>query len=90
MLLDEVDKTRKLPEGHSRKLITFVTDRPGHDFRYAMDYSALSKELGWQPGFSLPEGLNDTVYWYLNNQKWLNAVADQSYREYYTRQYESR
>ena len=90
MLLDEVDKARGMEAGHSRSLITFVTDRPGHDFRYAMDYSLLNKDLGWEPAYSLAEGLRDTVLWYLNNQKWLEAVADQSYREYYTRQYESR
>ncbi|MBX2822562.1 MAG: dTDP-glucose 4,6-dehydratase [Rhodothermaceae bacterium] len=90
MLLDEVDKARGQEAGHSRSLITFVTDRPGHDFRYAMDYSLLNKDLGWEPAYSLAEGLQDTVLWYLNNQKWLEAVADQSYREYYTRQYASR
>lgn len=90
MLLDEVDKARGHAAGHSRKLITFVKDRLGHDFRYAMDYSVLNKELGWEPAYDLAEGLRDTVDWYLNNQKWLEAVADQSYREYYTRQYESR
>ena len=88
LLLDAVDEENGKAAGTSRQLITFVKDRPGHDFRYAMDYSLLNKELDWSPAYSLMDGLRQTVSWYFNNQKWLEAVADQSYREYYTRQYE--
>ena len=86
-LLDTFDVIQQREAGHSRNLITFVKDRPGHDFRYAMDFSLLHHELGWSPSYSIQEGLRQTVEWYLNNQKWLEGVADQSYREYYTRQY---
>ena len=89
-LLDAVDEATGKPVGQSRNLITFVKDRPGHDFRYAMDYSLLHNELDWSPTYSLTVGLQQTVTWYIENQKWLDAVADQSYREYYTRQYDVR
>ena len=88
LLLDAVDEANSKTAGTSRKLITFVKDRPGHDFRYAMDYSLLHNELGWSPSYTLTDGLRQTVDWYIENQKWLEAVADQSYREYYKRQYE--
>ncbi len=69
-VLDEVDRARGLPPGGSRELIRFVEDRPGHDFRYAMDISRIHDELGWSPSVSLGEGLRRTVEWYLAHQDW--------------------
>jgi dTDP-glucose 4,6-dehydratase len=89
-LLDLVDEALGRPAGTARRLITFVTDRPGHDFRYAIDATHLREELGWQPQYSPEEGLRATVAWYLANQPWLDAVNDASYRAYYERQYAAR
>ncbi|MEM6646220.1 MAG: dTDP-glucose 4,6-dehydratase [Bacteroidota bacterium] len=86
-LLDLVDEATGHPAGTSRQLITFVTDRPGHDYRYAMDFAKLRDTLGWEPSHGLDEGLRATVAWYLGNQDWLNAVMDQSYQTYYQEQY---
>ncbi len=68
-------------------LIQFVPDRPGHDRRYAMDATKLRQQLGWQPTVSFDEGLARTVQWYQNHRQWWKAVRDQSYREYYQKQY---
>ncbi len=68
-------------------LIQFVPDRPGHDRRYAMDATKLRQQLGWQPTVSFDEGLARTVQWYQNHRQWWEAVRDQSYREYYQKQY---
>ncbi len=87
LLLDLVDEALQRSPGTSRKLITFVKDRPGHDFRYAMDFTYLRQELGWSPRHDLTSGLRDTVAWYLNNRHWLDAVVNASYREYYEKQY---
>ncbi|MEM1096659.1 MAG: dTDP-glucose 4,6-dehydratase [Bacteroidota bacterium] len=87
MLLDVVDEATGQPVGTSRQLITFVTDRPGHDYRYAMDFTKLHQALGWTPSHALEEGLRETVAWYLRNGDWLNAVMDQSYQTYYHEQY---
>lgn len=89
-LADLVDEALNRPVGTGRGLISFVTDRPGHDFRYAMDCSRLKAELGWHPRHTLEEGLRDTVHWYLNNQAWMDAVADASYQSYYQTQYAGR
>ena len=61
--------------GTSEKLITFVTDRAGHDLRYAIDSSKLQQELGWEPSLQFDEGLEKTVDWYLENEAWLNNVT---------------
>lgn len=87
LLLDQVDLASGKAPGTSQQLITFVKDRQGHDFRYAMDFSRLNKDLNWSPSFTLEQGLRETVDWYLKNENWLDAVADQSYREYYKKQY---
>ena len=89
-LIDEVDKALGNAPGASRRLITFVKDREGHDFRYAMDFSRLHEELNWSPSYPLTEGLQHTVRWYLDHQQWLKAVTDQSYRDYYDKQYSGR
>jgi dTDP-glucose 4,6-dehydratase len=76
--------------GASEKLITFVTDRAGHDLRYAIDSSKLQNELGWTPSLRFEEGLEKTVDWYLENQAWLNDVTSGHYQAYYEEQYASR
>ncbi len=90
LLLDFVDEALGRQQGASRRLITFVKDRPGHDFRYALDATRLRDELGWQPRYTLEDGLRDTVAWYLDHRPWLDAVADASYRAYYRQQYAER
>ncbi|HYE96250.1 MAG TPA: dTDP-glucose 4,6-dehydratase [Rubricoccaceae bacterium] len=89
-LCDLVDEALGRPAGTARAGITFVTDRPGHDFRYAMDFSKLERELGWRPAHSFEDGMRDTVRWYLEHRDWLDAVMDASYRDYYERQYGGR
>lgn len=90
LLLDTVDEVTGREQGSSRKLIRFVRDRPGHDFRYAMDFTRLRTELGWEPRHSLGDGLRETVRWYIEHQDWLEAVNNQSYRDYYETQYGDR
>jgi len=89
LLLKIIDEELKRPEGTSQDLITFVKDRPGHDFRYAIDASKLIAELGWTPKHNLSEGLRMAVQWYLSNQSWLQSVMDESYRNYLKAQYTS-
>ncbi len=76
--------------GTSAQLITFVTDRAGHDLRYAIDSSKLQKELGWVPSLQFEEGLAKTVDWYLQNEEWLNQVTSGQYQSYYDKQYKNR
>lgn len=78
------------PEGTSEKLITFVTDRAGHDLRYAIDSGKLQKELGWEPSLEFSEGLEKTVDWYLANEEWLNNVTSGDYQKYYDKMYSAR
>lgn len=87
LILDQVDRELDRPLGSGRKLITFVKDRPGHDFRYALDSSATEEELGWKPRHTLESGLQETVRWYLDNAAWLESVRNESYRTYYAKQY---
>ena len=81
-LLDEVDRQQGREAGESQALITFVEDRPGHDFRYAMDISRIREELGWKPSMTLRTGLERTVAWYLANGAWLESVKSGAYREF--------
>jgi dTDP-glucose 4,6-dehydratase len=83
------DKLNK-PTGESEKLIKFVTDRAGHDMRYAIDSSKLRHELGWEPSLSFEEGLRRTVDWYIANEDWLQHVVNGEYENYYERQYRQR
>jgi dTDP-glucose 4,6-dehydratase len=76
-------------QGESEKLIQYVTDRAGHDLRYAIDASKIEKELNWKPSVTFEEGLNQTVDWYLNNQEWMNAVTSGDYSKYYKKMYQS-
>ena len=73
--------------GESEKLITYVTDRAGHDFRYAIDASKLMNELGWAPSVAFAEGFEKTVDWYLANQEWLDHVTSGEYQQYYKQHY---
>jgi dTDP-glucose 4,6-dehydratase len=77
-------------EGESAKLITFVTDRAGHDLRYAIDATKLKNDLGWTPSITFEEGLEKTVDWYLANEGWLNDVTSGHYQQYYNEQYTDR
>jgi dTDP-glucose 4,6-dehydratase len=76
--------------GTSAKLITYVTDRPGHDHRYAIDATKLNKELGWTPSLQFAEGLEKTVDWYLSHQDWVKQVTSGDYMKYYNEQYHKR
>ena len=76
--------------GESAKLITFVTDRAGHDLRYAIDSTKLQQELDWVPSLKFEEGLAKTVDWYLANEEWLNNVTSGNYQAYYDNQYKGR
>ncbi|WP_223584169.1 dTDP-glucose 4,6-dehydratase [Sphingobacterium sp. GVS05A] len=87
-LCKQVDEKLKRPQGTAAKLITFVKDRPGHDFRYAIDASKINKELGYQPSVTFEEGLSKTIDWYLSNQDWLDQVASGEYQNYYQKQYQ--
>lgn len=78
------------PEGESEKLITYVTDRAGHDFRYAIDSTKLQKTLGWKPEVKFDEGFEKTVEWYLSNQSWLEEVTSGNYTKYYEKMYHNR
>nr|WP_294791876.1 dTDP-glucose 4,6-dehydratase [uncultured Mucilaginibacter sp.] len=85
-----MDKKLGREPGASAKLITFVTDRAGHDLRYAIDATKLKNDLGWVPGITFEEGLEKTVEWYLDNEEWLNDVTSGHYQQYYTDQYNDR
>lgn len=90
LLCKVMDKKLGRTEGESEKLISYVTDRAGHDLRYAIDAHKIMNELGWEPSLQFEEGLNITVDWYLNNQKWLENVTSGAYRNYYESQYTNR
>jgi dTDP-glucose 4,6-dehydratase len=87
LLCKIMDKKLGRSTGESEKLITFVTDRAGHDLRYAIDSSKLQKELGWKPSLKFEEGLEKTVDWYIANNEWLNQVTSGEYQKYYENQY---
>jgi len=90
LLCKIMDEKLQRPEGTSEKLITFVTDRPGHDLRYAIDSRKISEELGWKPSLTFEEGLRKTVDWYLQNEEWLKHVTSGDYLKYYEQQYHER
>ena len=85
-----MDKKLNRSEGESEELITYVTDRAGHDMRYAIDASKLESELNWKPSLKFEEGLEKTVDWYLANSKWIEEVTSGSYRDYYEKMYQDR
>ncbi len=90
VMIKAVDKILGNPEGHSLDLITYVTDRLGHDARYAIDSTKLQKELGWEPSLQFEEGIERTVRWYLDNEEWLNNVTSGEYQAYYDNMYKSK
>ncbi|MBN2668478.1 MAG: dTDP-glucose 4,6-dehydratase [Bacteroidales bacterium] len=89
-LCDLMDEKLGREKGESAKLITFVTDRAGHDLRYAIDASKIQKELAWVPSLQFPEGLEKTVDWYLSNTKWIENILSGDYEKYYENQYKNR
>ena len=90
VVIKTVDRVLGNAEGHSLGLITYVTDRPGHDARYAIDSSKLKNELGWEPSLQFEEGIEKTVQWYLENEAWLDDITSGAYERYYEEQYSNR
>ncbi|HLO43076.1 MAG TPA: dTDP-glucose 4,6-dehydratase [Leadbetterella sp.] len=89
LLCDLMDEKLGNGSGKSRELITYVTDRAGHDLRYAIDATKLMTELGWSPSVTFEEGLSKTVDWYLNNWSWIENITSGEYQKYYTAMYEN-
>ena len=87
LLVKVCDKLLGRAEGTSEKLITYVTDRAGHDLRYAINADKIKSELSWEPSLQFEEGLEKTVHWYLDNQDWLDHVTSGEYRKYYKEMY---
>jgi len=87
LLCELMDKKLIREIGSSEKLITYIKDRPGHDKRYAIDATKIHKELGWKPSVTFEEGIEKTIDWYLNNERWLKNVTSGKYQEYYNKQY---
>ena len=90
VLIHTVDRLLGRKEGEDMDLITYVTDRAGHDLRYAIDSSKLQRELGWEPSLQFEEGIEKTVKWYLDNQDWLDNVTSGDYQKYYENMYKGR
>ena len=90
VVIKTVDRLLGNEEGHSLGLITYVTDRLGHDARYAIDSRKLQRELGWEPSLQFEEGIEKTVKWYLENQEWLDNITSGAYERYYEEQYANR
>ena len=90
VLIKTVDRLLGRPEGADMDLITYVTDRAGHDLRYAIDSSKLQRELGWEPSLQFEEGIEKTVKWYLENQAWMDNVTSGDYQKYYDDMYKNR
>jgi len=89
-LCEIMDRKLGRPEGKSAELITFVTDRAGHDFRYAIDASKLENELNWSPSVAFDQGFEKTIDWYLENEAWLDGVTSGAYQSYYAQLYDHR
>ena len=87
VIIKTVDRLLGREAGTSQKLITYITDRAGHDFRYAIDSSKLKEELGWEPSLQFEAGIEKTVVWYLENQEWLHNITSGDYRAYYDKMY---
>lgn len=90
VIIRTVDRLLGNPEGHSEKLITYVTDRAGHDLRYAIDSRKLQRELGWEPSLQFEEGIEKTVRWYLEHQDWMDHITSGAYERYYEEMYSGR
>lgn len=89
VLIKTADKLLGRTPGSSDSLITYVTDRAGHDLRYAIDSSKLHNELGWSPSLQFEEGIEKTVKWYLENEEWLSRVTSGEYKKYYNEMYDN-
>ncbi len=87
VIISTVDRLLGNEEGHSLRLITYVTDRAGHDLRYAIDSNKLKKDLGWEPSLQFEEGIEKTVRWYLENEDWLENIVSGEYEKYYEEMY---
>ncbi len=89
-LIKTTDRLLGRAEGADDDLISYVTDRPGHDMRYAIDSRKLQRELGWEPEYQFEEGIEKTVRWYLDNQEWMDNVTSGDYQRYYDDMYRNR
>jgi dTDP-glucose 4,6-dehydratase len=87
VMIKTVDRLLGRKEGASDKLITYVSDRAGHDLRYAIDSTKLKDELGWEPSLQFEEGIEKTVKWYLDNKEWMDHITSGDYQEYYKKTY---
>jgi dTDP-glucose 4,6-dehydratase len=83
LLISTVDRLLSRKKGFSSKLITYVSDRAGHDLRYAIDSTKLMDELGWEPSLQFEQGIEKTVAWYLENKEWINNISSRDYKENY-------
>ncbi len=90
VIIRTVDRLLGNPEGTSDNLINYVTDRPGHDMRYAIDSRKLQRELGWEPSLQFEEGIEKTVRWYLDNEEWMDNITSGDYQRYYDYMYSNR
>ncbi len=90
VIIKTVDRLLGNPEGESERLITYVTDRLGHDMRYAIDSRKLQRELGWEPSLQFEEGIEKTVRWYLGHQDWMDRITSGDYLRYYDDMYSNR
>ncbi|ERM83925.1 dTDP-glucose 4,6-dehydratase [Rhodonellum psychrophilum GCM71 = DSM 17998] len=90
LLCQKMDEKLGREAGSSEKLITYVTDRAGHDHRYAIDATKIQRELGWEPSLQFEEGITKTIDWYLENEEWLNNVTSGDYQKYYELHYDNR
>lgn len=90
VIIKTVDRLLGNTEGFSNHLITYVTDRAGHDLRYAIDSSKLKNELGWEPSLQFEEGIEKTVKWYLEHQEWMDHITSGAYQKYYEDMYGNR
>ena len=90
VIIKTVDRLLGNPEGQSLGLITYVTDRLGHDMRYAIDSRKLQSELGWEPSLQFEEGIEKTVRWYLDHQEWMDNITSGDYERYYDEMYKNR
>lgn len=87
VMIKTADRLLGRPEGTSEKLITYVTDRAGHDLRYAIDSTKLKNELGWEPSLQFEEGIEKTIRWYLDNEAWVDNITSGEYEKYYQEMY---
>lgn len=90
VMIATADRILGNPAGYSERLITYVQDRAGHDLRYAIDSTKLHEELGWSPSLQFEEGIEKTIRWYLDNQKWMDNITSGEYEKYYKSMYDEK